>query len=136
MGKSLSFALALVLTAAQDPERSPASGFAIPTFHCLGLYWSPPGGSAEREVTVRYRKEGAADWKTGLPMRYNPIPDTDEELADYRGSVVDLTPGTAYEVQLTLSGTATATTVKASTWSETFPAGEVVRAADSDKPLA
>jgi len=76
------------------------------------------------------------DWKTGLPMRYNPIRDTDEELADYRGSVVDLAPGTAYEVQLTLSGTATTTTVKASTWSETFPVGEVVRAADGDKPLA
>jgi len=137
VGKSLILALAVILTAGQDdPARSAASGFAIPTFHCLGLYWSPPGGSAEREVTVRYRQEGAPDWKTGLPMRYNPIPDTDEELADYRGSVVDLTPGTAYEVQLTLSGTATATTVKASTWSETFPAGEVVRAADSDKPLA
>jgi hypothetical protein len=23
---------------------------AIPTFHSLGLYWSPPGGSADRDV--------------------------------------------------------------------------------------
>src|SRR5262245_50836152 len=134
MGKSL--LLALFLTFAQDePGGSPGAGFAIPTFHCLGLYWSPPGGSADRDVTVRYRKEGAPAWSNGLPMRYNPIPDTDEELTDYRGSIVDLTPATTYEVQLTLAGTTTSTTLKAATWSEEFPAGEAVRAADGDKPL-
>ena len=38
-------------------------------------------------------------------MRYNPIPDTDEDLTDYRGSIVHLTPGTTYEIELTLAGT-------------------------------
>ena len=35
-------------------DRSPAP-FAIPTFHCLGLYWSPPGGAGDKPVMVRYR---------------------------------------------------------------------------------
>ena len=40
-------------------------------------------------------------------MRYNPIPKTDEDLADYRGSIVHLTPATTYEIELTLAGTST-----------------------------
>jgi len=48
--------------------------FTIPTFHCAGLYWSPPGGAAGKEVLVRYRRSGETGWKQELPMRYNPIP--------------------------------------------------------------
>ena len=54
-------------------------------------------------------------------MRYNPIPKTDEDLADYRGSIVHLAPATTYEVQLTLAGTSTTATLTATTWSEEFP---------------
>ncbi len=118
-----------------DPARSPASGFAIPTFHCLGLYWSPPGGAADKAVSVRYRKAGASAWKDGLSLRYNPIPNTEEDLADYRGSLVDLQAATSYEVQLTLAGTATTTTLTAATWGEEFPAGELVQIVDGDKTL-
>ena len=46
-----------------------------------------------------------SDWSEALPMRYNPIPNTDEDLADYRGSIVHLAPATTYEIQLTLAGT-------------------------------
>jgi len=73
--------------------------FTIPTFHCAGLYWSPPGGAAGKEVLVRYRRSGETGWKHGLPMRYNPIPKTDEDLTDYRGSIVHLQPATTYEIQ-------------------------------------
>ena len=109
---------------------------AIPTFHCLGLYWSPPGGAADKEVKVRYRQQGAAAWKEALPMRYNPVPNTDEDLADYRGSIVYLKPATIYEVQLTLAGTQTSTNLTATTWSEKFPVGETVRVENRDTPLA
>ncbi|HUT90027.1 MAG TPA: right-handed parallel beta-helix repeat-containing protein [Thermoguttaceae bacterium] len=109
---------------------------AIPTFHCLGLYWSPEGGAADKEVAVRYRPQGEAAWRDGLPMRYNPIPNTDEDLADYRGSIVHLTPATTYEIQLTLAGTQTAAKLTATTWSGDFPVGETVRVSDRDTPLA
>ena len=81
-------------TAAEVGSRG-ATPFAISTFHCLGLYWSPPGGAADKEVLVRYRRQGATEWEEGLPMRYNPIAKTDEDLADYRGRTVPgLTPPT------------------------------------------
>ncbi len=120
--------------AGEAPSRG-ATPFAIPTFHCLGLYWSPPGGAADKEVLVRYRRQGATQWKEGLPMRYNPIPKTDEDLADYRGSIVHLVPATTYDIQLTLAGTATTANLTATTWSEDFPVGEVIRVGDRDTPL-
>ncbi|HPM82502.1 MAG TPA: right-handed parallel beta-helix repeat-containing protein [Candidatus Anammoximicrobium sp.] len=123
-------------TARADVQGGDEAPLAIPTFHCLGLYWSPPGGAADKEVTVRYRRQGASDWNVALPMRYNPIPDTDEDLADYRGSIVHLTPATTYEIQLTLAGTQTTAELTATTWSEDFPIGETVRVPGSDAPLA
>lgn len=109
---------------------------AIPTFHCLGLYWSPAGGAANKAVQIRYRRQGAPEWKEALPMRYNPIPKTDEDLADYRGSIVHLKPATTYEVHLTLAGTQTSTNLIATTWSEKVPAGETIRVGNRDTPLA
>jgi hypothetical protein len=86
-------------------------------------------------VAVRYRREGESDWKQGYPMRYNPIADTEEDLADYRGSIVHLRPGTTYEIELTLDGTQQHTRLTATTWSEDFPVGETVRVSDGDIPL-
>lgn len=120
---------------ADTGDRTEAA-LAIPTFHCLGLYWSPEGGAAGKQVAVRYRRQGKADWSEGLPMRYNPIPDTDNDLTDYRGSIVHLAPATTYEVELTLAGTQTRTTLTATTRSEDFPVGETVRVSDRDTPLA
>lgn len=115
-----------------QPGREP---FAIPTFHSLGIYWSPQGGAADKQVFVRYRRQGAPEWKNALPMRYNPIPDTDEDLTDYRGSIVHLRPATTYEIELTLAGTSTMSGLTATTWSEEFPVGETVRIDDRDTPL-
>lgn len=108
---------------------------AIPTFHCLGLYWSPAGGAADQAVAVRYREQDTQDWHDGLSMRYNPIPETEEDLADYRGSIVHLSPATTYEIQLTLAGTQTTATLTATTWSEEFSVGDTIRILDSDMPL-
>ena len=68
-------------------------------------------------------------------MRYNPIPETDEDLADYRGSIVHLEPDTEYEVEMKLAGTESATRLLAKTWCEAFPVGETVRITDRDTPL-
>ncbi len=117
-------------------DRTDTEPMAIPTFHCVGLYWSPLGGAAEKEVLVRYRRQGASHWNEGLPMRYNPIPDTDEDLTDYRGSIVHLTPATSYEIQLTLAGVSETASLTATTWSDDFPVGEIVRVPDRTTPLA
>jgi hypothetical protein len=122
--------------AKQAEAEKPGDGpLAIPTFHCLGLYWSPPGGAPDKQVLVQYRRAGDTSWKQALPMRYNPIPNTDEDLADYRGSIVHLTPATTYEIELTLAGTATAARLTAKTWSENFPVGQTVRVTDRQTPL-
>jgi photosystem II stability/assembly factor-like uncharacterized protein len=120
---------------ARTQARADDSPRAIPTFQCLGLYWSPPGGSADKRVEVRFRRRGESEWREGLAMRYNPIPGTDEDLADYRGSIVNLAPATTYEVRLSLAGSATEATLTAATWSEEFPIGQTVRVPDDDTPL-
>ena len=60
----LSIAITPYLLAAEpartETARSDGEPFAVATFHCLGLYWSPPGGSADKEVLVRYRPQGTA----------------------------------------------------------------------------
>ena len=46
--------------------------FVVPTFHCLGVYWSPEKGEAGRKVLVKYREGGQDRWRNGLPMRHHP----------------------------------------------------------------
>jgi hypothetical protein len=136
--KSLSLlgtGLMVSLLSQETPRPAGDRPLAVPTFHCLGLYWSPPGGAADKPVLVQYRVQGQSPWKEALPMRHNPIPGTDEDLADYRGSIVNLQPATAYEVRLTLAGTPTTATLTASTWNEEFPVGQTVRVTDRDTPL-
>jgi Right handed beta helix region len=131
--------IGLIMTAWGIPaqaQNSDVAPFAIPTFHCVGLYWSPPGGEAGKTVKICYRSQGAAEWKEGLPMRYNPIPKAAECLTDYRGSIVHLKPATTYEIQLTLAGATISTNFIATTWSEHFPVGETVRVASQNTPLA
>ena len=106
----------------------------VSTFHAISMYWSPAGGDVNKKVLVEYSVAGLGEWKPGFSMKYQPIagcgnnPITGEryDKADYRGSLVDLTPGTNYDVKLTLEGTATTVTMQASTWSETFPIGTTI----------
>ena len=90
---------------------------AVPTFQSVGLYWSPDGGSSGKTVTVRYRKQGTSPWTTGHPLWF--------DSGEYRGSLVQLTPGTAYQVELSLEDGPTVV-VDVGTWSESFPIGQTV----------
>src|SRR5690349_8763588 len=76
-------------------------GTCVPTFHCLSIYWSPEAGQAGKKVLVKFRAVAERAWHDGLPMRFNPVK-SPECKGDYRGSIVNLTPGTAYEIALTL----------------------------------
>ena len=87
---------------------------AVPTFHCISLYWSPEQGDPKKTVSIQFREHGQQAWQDGLPMRYNPV-DTLECKANYRGSLVNLNPGTSYEITLQLNGTKIRTRLKAAT---------------------
>ncbi|MGH7452918.1 MAG: hypothetical protein ACRENG_16335, partial [bacterium] len=43
----------------------------VPTFHCLGLYWSPKGGAKNIACQVKYRPAGEATWKMALPLWFD-----------------------------------------------------------------
>ena len=101
-----------------------AKAAAIATFESLGLYWAPPSDPGAQGCPVRYRAQGALDWKDALPLWY------DTRNAECRGSIVHLAPGTTYEIEL--SGTS----LSATTWSENFPIAKVVQVADGSGTLA
>ncbi|MFB0525731.1 MAG: right-handed parallel beta-helix repeat-containing protein, partial [Phycisphaerae bacterium] len=121
------FAVGIATAAGNYNDRMRNNPFAIPTFHCISIYWSPQDGSADRDVLVNYRPYGTSEWAKALPMRYNPISRTTEDKADYRGSIVNLTPDTEYEIHLTLEGTSQTRQLSAKTWSEDFPIGATVK---------
>ena len=95
----------LVLPTVVGAGSGPGGGgvMLVPTFHCIGVYWSPDGGGADRDVLVKYRPAGRKEWRMGLPLRHHPV-DTPECKADYRGSLVNLTPGTSYDIVLDSGG--------------------------------
>jgi hypothetical protein len=86
----------------------------VPTFESIGLYWKPAHDPGAEGCPVRYRKQGAREWRYGLALWF------DARNGECRGSLVHLEPGTAYEIAL---GEAR---VRAATWSEEFPISEVV----------
>ncbi|NQV33666.1 MAG: right-handed parallel beta-helix repeat-containing protein [Phycisphaeraceae bacterium] len=113
---------------------SKAKALSVPTFHCLSVYWSPEQGGAGKQVSMKFREAGHRTWRNGLPMRYNPVK-TPECKADYRGSIVNLKPGTLYEVALQLNDTEIRTRFKAATWSERFPAPSVIPCESHNRTL-
>jgi Big-like domain-containing protein len=101
---------------------------AIATFESLGLYWTPtsnPGAGCD----VRYRKTADADWKQGLQMWY------DSRNNECRGSLVHLTPGTDYVVEMGLPGQAPVVGLNTKTWSESFPIAKTVQVQSGSQTL-
>ena len=86
-----------------EPQAEPA------TFHSLGIRWPVRGdANSNAVIAVHYRRRGAQEWTEALPLfRTNP----DALLPEFRipggwlfaGSIVDLSPGTEYEVALSLT---------------------------------
>ena len=59
-----------------------------------GLYWSPPQGAPDNPARVEFREAGASAAQ-GLEPWF------DARNGEYRGSLVELKPGTSYEIRLT-----------------------------------
>jgi len=108
-----------MLLLAAVPLAANAAPSAVSTFHSIGLYWSPQGGSESNAARVEFRASGSAEWRQGLDLWF------DARDGEYRGSLVELEPGTAYEVRIKLeSGPGESITAK--TWSERFPVKRTV----------
>ena len=99
---------------------NPNGATATPTFNCIGLYWGPTGGSSTNTCQVQYRISGSTTWKQALPMWYDS-----RSPAQYRGSIMNLTPNTNYEIKLTLNS-GTIADFYCATWTEDFPVGSTV----------
>ena len=151
----LGFAMAC-MALAHTPAQAQEKPEAVATFHCMSLYWKPDGASADRACTIRYRAVGDKEWREGYPLwfddrhpeafakiypdRYHWRNQTEASQPEfshqYRGSIVNLKPDTEYEIELRLEGTDTRATVRARTWSETFPVGRTIRVpAKSAEPV-
>tara|TARA_R100000027_G_scaffold1740_1_gene1929 strand:- start:437 stop:2431 length:1995 start_codon:yes stop_codon:yes gene_type:complete len=101
---------------------------AVATFHSIGLYWKPEGGTSGKTVTVNYREKGADAWEEALPLWFDTTihPDSaSAHTAEYRGSIVSLDPGVTYEVQLALEG-GPERLLEVDTWSEDFKIAQTI----------
>lgn len=95
------------------PARAEAPLRAIPTFESIGLYFKAPSDPGAGGCPVRYRKAGEA-WREGLPLWF------DARDGECRGSLVNLSPGTTYEVEVIESR------LEVRTWEERFPVSETI----------
>ncbi len=135
------YSLFCLLLAAVASSQAP---FSVSTFHNISIYWSPNQGAANLDVLVKFKKVNATVWADGLNMEYNPIANVGlnpatglrYDKADYRGSIVNLTPNTTYDIQLTLEGTAITESFQATTWSEDFPIGQIINIDDMNSRLS
>jgi len=121
-------------SAGVQSDRDKAEVSLVSTFHCISIYWSPAQGGPQHKVSVKFRQAGRKQWRDGFPLRYHPI-ETSECRADYRASLVNLMPGTTYEIALTLDGTDVRVECRGTTWSDQFPVGSTVKVSDRDTTL-
>ena len=87
----------------------------VATFESIGLYWKPPADPGPAGCPVKYRKQDEREWKEGLPLWY------DARNGECRGSLVQLSPGTKYDIEVG------GKTIVASTWSEKFPIAKTIK---------
>ncbi|HEY6865171.1 MAG TPA: fibronectin type III domain-containing protein, partial [Burkholderiales bacterium] len=125
--KRLALAAALLAASAAAAPAASNGPRAVATFESLGLYWTPPSDPGAAGCAVQYRKAGDGAWKKGLDLWY------DARNRECRGSLVRLSPGTAYEVRLAAPGATT--TLTARTWPERFPVARTVTVGGGSETL-
>jgi len=113
-GLLLCSVLLAAATADAEPDLAATPGEVIvepPTLVSLGFEW-PLAGDADRDAaaTIEYRARGSEEWHRGLaPLRLAGERTQFWETLDYTapnmfaGSLLNLEPGTQYEIRLTLS---------------------------------
>ena len=71
---------------------------AVATFESIGVYWRPDSRTSKK-ASVRFRESGG-DWREGHELWLDDRNTSDPSKHEYRGSLVELKPNTAYEIQL------------------------------------
>ena len=107
-------ALAAVVPAAVLPAFG-AEPRVVPTFESLGIYWTPPANPGAGGCPLQFRPRGESNWRDALPLWF------DARNGECRGSIVQLQPGSTYEIALG------GRQITAKTWSERFPVARTVR---------
>ena len=98
----------------------------VPTFHSIGISWSPEEGALDNACAVEFRVSGSETWHWGQDLWFDASTyERMGELNSYRGSIVNLMPNTRYEIRLTLDCGKTFT-VTETTWDENFKIKEVI----------
>jgi len=110
-------------------DKSESGPRAVATFHSVGLYWKTPMGGENIPCEVAYREAGGpGTWREALPLWFDASEHVGkpEHSREYRGSIVNLAPNTAYEIRLTLAGTGQQVVLQTRTWREQFKVARVV----------
>jgi hypothetical protein len=94
------------------------------TFECISIYHPDANPAA---VSVHFRADGGTDWRPALDLVY------DRRNREHRGSIVGLTPDTAYAIRLTQEGRATM--IAARTRSDRPPVGKTWPVVSGTAPL-
>ena len=137
-------ALAAVMTSAcaafsihaAKPVRAQAPR-AVATFESIGVYWAPGANPGTAGCQIQYKKHDATAWSPGLAMWY------DARNGECRGSLVQLTPGTTYDIQVGMPGQPFLSPFSVSTWSDPstwtariveVPAGQTLNITEGGTP--
>jgi MYXO-CTERM domain-containing protein len=109
MTRALVVALALsfaTTAAAQDATTAGAVTTPHPTLEHISIDWAIEGDDDEDGVvTVRFREQGSGTWRVGHPLFRVPAGSNEgfSWTNRHSGSLFGLTPGTTYEIELTLA---------------------------------
>lgn len=117
------FALAAAGVRAESPDVR-----AVPTYEAVGLYWTnPPFAWTANGCKVRYRVAGQGAWKEGHDLWF------DSATGECRGSIVNLSPGTSYEAEVSVA--ASRRIVAFRTWPNRVPVASTIDVANGPDTL-
>ena len=110
----------------QQQSNGKGNPYAVATYECAGIYWKTPDDGACR---IRYKDAKNGSWKEALDLVY------DSRDNEYRGSIINLTPGTDYDLEL--SSANSKANLKIKTRNDNFPIGKrtILPEGESDKSI-
>lgn len=98
----------------QQPSDKKSNPYSVTTYECASLYWKTQESGP---CKIRYKEVAGNKWKDGFDLIY------DSRDGEYRGSLVGLSPKTAYQVEL--SSKSSKASLNLSTRTDIFPVGKV-----------